>query len=129
MWGTAEGGSSMHFDFTKLSAQRENGGLFQMRQDIIADAPEVFVNIGIGIPQDCKALFAQKLIPDAISLLSGKIVMLGAVQLDYQLFLGNVEIHDIGRNDLLAVDHNRQLFEKVIPQVPFMPGHIFAEGS
>ena len=100
-----------------------------MRQDIFANAPEVFVNIGIGIPQDREALLSQKLIPDAISLLSGKIVMLGAVQLDYQLFLGNVEIHDIGRNDLLAVDHNWQLFEKVIPQVPFMPGHIFAEGS
>ena len=129
MWGTAEGGSSIHCDYTKLSAQRENSGLFQMRPDIFADTPEVLVDIGIGIPQDREALLSQKLIPDAISLLSGKIVMLGAVQLDYQLFLGNVEIHDIGRNDLLAVDHNRQLFEKVIPQVPFMPGHIFAEGS
>ena len=52
--------------------------------------------------------------------------MLGAVQFDNQLFLGDIEINDVSANDLLTMDGERECFQKIIPKVPLVSGHIFA---
>ena len=79
-----------------------------MQQDILADTPEIPVEIRIGVAQDGEALLPQKLVADPVSLLTGNVVMLGAIQLDDQLFLCNIKIYDVGTDDFLTVDHDGQ---------------------
>ena len=67
-----------------------------MGKDVFTNAPEILVDVGVCVPQDGQAQFLQVSIPDAIGLFSWNIIVLGAVQLDDQLPVGNVEIHDIG---------------------------------
>ena len=98
-----------------------------MIQDIGTDTCEILVDVGIGIPENCQALFTQILIPCGIGLFTGAVVMLGAVQLDNQLLLSDVEINDVSANDLLAMYRDGKCFQKIIPKVPLVPGHIFPE--
>ena len=129
MWGAAKGGCSTGCITGKLSANWGMGILSQMPQDILADTPEISVDIGIGVAQDCEALLPQKLVADFVSLFAGEVVMLRAVQFDDQFLFSNVEIHDIGINDLLAVDHNAEMLEKVVPKMPLVAGHVLPECS
>ena len=82
-----------------------------MPQDILADTPEIFVDIGIGVAQDCESLLPQELVADFVGLFAGKVVMLRAVQLDDQFLFSNVEIHDVGADDFLTVDSGGELHE------------------
>ena len=81
-----------------------------MGQNVLANAPKVFVDIGIGVSQDGQAKTLQILIPNAIGLLSWGVIVLRAVQLDDQLSFSNVKIHNIWADDFLAVDHNGETF-------------------
>ena len=78
-----------------------------MSEDIGADTLKISIHIGVGVAQDGNALFPEMGVPLCVGALSGEVIMLGAVQLDGKLALGNVEIHDIGADDLLAVYHDR----------------------
>ena len=100
-----------------------------MQQNIFADTPEIFVDIGIGVAQDRKTLLPQKLVADFIGLFTRNVVMLRAIQFDDQIFSGDIKIHDIGTDDFLPVDHNGQRFEKVVPKMPLVAGHVLPECS
>ena len=132
-WMTDVGGRRRRLQYRlhygKLSANWGMGILPQMPQDILADTPEISVDIGIGIAQDCEAMLPQKLVADFVGPFAGEVVMLRAVQLDDQFLFSNVEIHDIGINDLLAVDHNAEMLEKVVPKMPLVAGHVLPECS
>ena len=97
-----------------------------MIPDIFTDSRKVFVHIGIGISENRQSLPMQILIPCGIGLLAGQVIMLGTVQLNDQFVFRNIEIYDIGTDDLLPVDGNRERFQKIIPKMPLVAGHIFA---
>ena len=107
----------------RISTQLE---ILKMDQNIFTYTCEMPVQIGIGIAEHGQALLPKIPVPHLVCLLAREAVMLGAVQLDDQLFPGDVEIHDVGTDDLLAVDGQGKRFQKVIPQVPLLTGHVFA---
>ena len=75
-------------------------------QNILADAAEVFIDIRIGIAEHREALRSQKGISLRILLLSFRLIVLGAVQLDHQLLFRDIEIDDLAPDDLLTVDRD-----------------------
>ena len=86
-----------------------------MSKNIGADTFEIVVNVGVCISQNGQSLFPEVSISEGIGLLSGNVKVLGAVQLNDQLLLGNVEIHNVRTDDLLAMDCDGKCFQKNIP--------------
>ena len=57
-----------------------------MEKNVGADPLEIEINIGVCVPQNGEAQLPEVGISDGIRIFAGKVKMLGAVQLDDQLF-------------------------------------------
>ena len=62
-------------------------------------------------------------------LLAGFSVMLTSIDFYNKLGRGNIEIDNVRTNHLLSMYHNREVFEEIIPKVPFFLGHMFTQGA
>ena len=81
------------------------------------------------IPQHPAALRLQKFRALPVILSSLWFGMLCPIQFYYQFTRWKIKINYKIANHFLTVDSLREIFQKVIPKMPFLPGHFFAEGS
>ena len=99
----------------------------QVHQNVIADILKMLIDIAIGISQHGKTLLIQKAIPVPVIREAVRLEMLRSVKLDDQTRRINAEINDIGSNYKLPLHRYVQSLEKIIPQMPFLFGHVSPE--
>lgn len=98
-------------------------------QNILADSCEICIQFIVAIAQHAAANALQIRRAMCVILGSLRFGMLCAIQFYYQFTLWNIKINYKIANHFLTVDRLREIFQKFIPKMPFLPGHFFAEGS
>jgi hypothetical protein len=100
-----------------------------MSQNILTHHRKPLTDIPIRVPQHGISELAQIKVPLSVcfGVLGG--IVLSPVNLDNKPCACDIEIHDEVTDGFLAVDGYGEAFEKVIPEVFFFGGHVFAENS
>ena len=93
----------------------------------LAHAPKLAVDLRVGKAQHLKPPGFQKPGSLRVVALSFGIVVLGAVQLQDQLGLGAVKVHNIRADGMLAAEANRVGAQVAKPKGIFFPGGVFSE--
>ena len=119
--------SSAPFGGTFSSRRRLFLRTLQSVPNILTHAIEVAVHVRIGITKHSQPQGLQVRIPLSIRPLSLYLKMLRSIQFNNELGFRNIEVHNIFSNHLLPMHSSRQCFQKIIPQMPFLFGHVFAK--
>ena len=98
-----------------------------MLQNIPAYSVEVVQDFVIGISKHREAQTVQIGVPLAILFCRVRLIVLRSVQLDDDAGGVDTEINNAGADHVLPLDRNIQTFQKIVPQMPFFPCHVFAQ--
>ena len=96
-------------------------------QNILADSCEICIQFIVAIAQHAAANALQIRRAMCVILSSLWFGMLCSIQFYYQFTRWKIKINYKIANHFLTVDRLREIFQKVIPKMPFLPGHFFAE--
>ena len=98
-----------------------------MPQNIGTHTVIISVYLKIGIPQYTQTQAVKIVIPDLVCRLPGRFIVLGTIQLNDDFGFCAIEISDVISEHFLPVERNGKCFEKIIPKVPFLFGHVFSQ--
>ena len=101
--------------------------IIQMIPYILTNSIKTAINICIGIMKDAQSHRLQVRIPYLVGFLSFCLIVLRTIQFNNKFPFCDIEINYIRSYYLLAVNHHRQFFQKIIPQMAFFLGHISAK--
>ena len=94
---------------------------------MIANAAEIAANVKICISQNQKSEAGKKIISFSVVNQGGLCIVLGTIQLYDSFGPRTVEIHNVVSEDNLPLDRNRQMLQKIVPEMTLFLGHIFAQ--
>ena len=100
-----------------------------MVQDILTDTLKFPVYLPVGVAQNPNPFGSEIVIPNQICSLTGLLIMLRAIHLDNQLRLSDVKIRNVRADHLLTVNHHWKISQKIVPKMPFLFCHAFAQFS
>ena len=103
------------------------GAAAQFGQNMIANASEIAANVKICISQNQKSEAGKKIVSFSVVNQGGLCIVLGTIQLYDSFGPRTVEIHNVVSEDNLPLDRNRQVLQKIVPEMTLFLGHIFAQ--